>query len=102
MIESLKSKNDKIFIKLLEQTHSFIEYDRYIQSKQFKCKAILKNDLTNNRPENMTKIDLELDYGRVLVINSKDGIQGYSEDQIKDIRRLDKILDLLTGKCLYY
>lgn len=102
LIASLKSKNDKIFMRMLEQTNSFIEYDRYIRSKHFKCKAILKNDLTSNHLENMTKVNMELDYGRVLMLSSKQEFQGYSGEQLKDIRRLDKILDLLTGKCLYY
>lgn len=45
---------------------------------------------------------MELDYGRVLMVNSKEEISGYSADQIAEIKRIDKILDLLAGKCLYY
>ena len=50
LIDSMKSTKDKILMRMLEQTNSYIEYDRFIQSKPFKCKAILKNHLTSNYP----------------------------------------------------
>jgi hypothetical protein len=43
IVESLATKNDKILAKLLEQTHRYIEYERFISAQTFQCKAILKN-----------------------------------------------------------
>lgn len=35
LVESLSSKNDKIMLKMLEQTHDYIEFERYIDSRRF-------------------------------------------------------------------
>ena len=35
LVESLPSKNDKIMLKMLEQTHDYIEFERYIDSRRF-------------------------------------------------------------------
>lgn len=35
LVESLRSKNDKIMLKMLEQTHDYIEFERYIDSRRF-------------------------------------------------------------------
>jgi hypothetical protein len=35
LVESLRSKNDKIMLKMLEQTHDYIEFERYIDSRKF-------------------------------------------------------------------
>jgi hypothetical protein len=35
-------------------------------------------------------------------IKGKEHPPGYTSVQLEEIKRLDKILDLLIGKCLYY
>lgn len=37
-----------------------------------------------------------------MTVNSKELLNGYSIDEQAEIKRLDKILDLLEGQCLYY
>ena len=35
LVETLRSKNDKIMLRMLEQTHDYIEFERYIDSRRF-------------------------------------------------------------------
>lgn len=37
-----------------------------------------------------------------MTVNSKESLSGFSIEEQAEIKRLDKILDILKGQCLYY
>lgn len=62
----------------------------------------MKNELTKNHTEKSEEIDIELDYGRVSTLLTPSSIGPNSPENILLAKRLDKILNILNGHCLYY
>lgn len=97
LLDQLSSKNDRILFRLLQETHAYIQYERYINNFEYYCRNILKNHLTKNSPIPIHTIPATIDSNHISFTAPA------ADDKATALaRRLDQLLDILNGQCLHY
>lgn len=102
LLPFLKTKNEKILLRMLQQTNYHVKYERFVNGKLMECISPLKNDLTKSSSPRIIPLSTSLDFAKTLALHSSQPYAGLSPAELGETRRVDLILDLVQGICLYY
>jgi hypothetical protein len=106
LIEKFESKNDRILFRILQETNYLLKSSKKIGENTYNCYSIIKNHLKGNELATYQPINHSISvYEAEILAAEFEDMQatGVEESPLSTLYyQLDKILDIVKGKCLYF
>ena len=101
LLSGLNTKNDRILYRILQETNFLLKSSKKLKDNTFDCFSIIKNDLLRNKVSTYQPLNYSINTFESIILQQVYSLEPGSPQQTL-YYRLDRILDILSSKCVYF